>query len=48
MANPDKIVKGDAQWRAQLTPEHYCVASRKGTERAVSGAYCDTKGAIRR
>ena len=38
-----KIVKSDAEWRRQLTPEQFRVARRSGTERAFTGAYWSSK-----
>lgn len=39
----EKVVKTDAEWRKQLTPEQYRIMRAKGTERACSGLFYDTK-----
>lgn len=41
----DKLVKSEAEWREQLSPEEYEVTRRHGTERAFSGRYWNTKTA---
>jgi methionine-R-sulfoxide reductase len=38
-----RVVKSDAEWRKQLTPEQFQIARGKGTERAFCGNLLDNK-----
>jgi len=42
-AATDRVVKSDAEWRAELSAEEYRIARRAGTERAFTGEYWQTK-----
>ena len=39
----DKLKKSDEEWQQQLTPEQFRIARKKGTERAFTGKYNDSK-----
>jgi peptide-methionine (R)-S-oxide reductase len=39
----DKVIKTDEEWRAMLTDEQYRITRLKGTERALTGAYWNTR-----
>jgi peptide-methionine (R)-S-oxide reductase len=38
-----KVTKSDQEWQEQLTPEQYEITRKKGTERAFTGKYHDSK-----
>ena len=39
----EKVIKSEAEWKEQLSPEEYKVTRKKGTERAFTGKYHDCK-----
>jgi peptide-methionine (R)-S-oxide reductase len=41
----EKMRKTDAEWKAELTPEQFDVARKKGTERAFTGKYWNSHAA---
>jgi peptide-methionine (R)-S-oxide reductase len=39
----ERVIKSDAEWQAQLTPQEFQVTRQAGTERAFTGRYWNTK-----
>lgn len=41
----NKVIKTEAEWKQSLTPEQYRILRQKGTERAYTGEFWNTKDA---
>ncbi|MCF6476339.1 peptide-methionine (R)-S-oxide reductase MsrB [Nonomuraea sp. MG754425] len=39
----DKVVKSEAEWRSELSPEEFHILREAGTERPFTGEFVDTK-----
>lgn len=39
----EKVIKSEEEWRKELTPEQFKVMRKKGTERAFTGEYWNSK-----
>ncbi len=39
----EKMIKSESEWKAELSREEYRITREKGTERAFTGKYHDTK-----
>ena len=39
----DKVIRTEAEWREQLTPQEYAVLRKAGTEAPFTGEYTNTK-----